>query len=63
MNKLTSKTQCAGFNCPERNDCLRYVRRVGDEWASLDVERFLKDSCPAKIEIERQTTRKARKAA
>lgn len=62
MNGMHNKTQCAGHNCPERKGCLRYVRRLGDDWASLDIERERTQTCPPKIEYEPKAAR-LRKAA
>lgn len=54
--------QCVGFECPERNECLRYTRpafyprkdyQTGQwstqEWASYDIERKHYGNCIAKI--------------
>lgn len=54
---------CSGQRCPERAECLRYMRsaqfprrdyKTGEmqlqAWASYDIERQAKLTCPAKIE-------------
>ena len=46
----TFEANCAGQGCPEREGCLRYLRpsaQLGQAWASFDLERQIKDSCPA----------------
>jgi hypothetical protein len=52
---------CVGFECPERDSCLRYLRpawRAGKDkdgklivqtWASYDIERKRFKTCEAKI--------------
>ena len=37
---ITAATQCAGQDCRERRQCLRYLHREARaEWASFDIER------------------------
>jgi len=53
---------CVGFECPERGECLRYLRpafrarkdhQTGaltvQEWASYDIERKRFGDCPHKL--------------
>lgn len=43
---------CSGQKCPERDECLRWMRQPPAhnlEWASLDLERLLLGTCEAKI--------------
>lgn len=48
--KLSDRTLCAGQGCDERGECVRYLKRGGHDWASLDIERLLKDGiCYAKV--------------
>ena len=52
MNNLSDNTLCPGHKCPERDDCLRWLRSTTPgrtNWASLDIERRLFGDCPAKL--------------
>jgi hypothetical protein len=40
QQQILSSTQCAGAQCPERDQCQRYRRRDAHApWASFDIER------------------------
>ena len=53
----TTRTQCAGQTCEEREGCARYSMRVsGSPWASFDIERVRFDGhCLHRIDLQERT--------